>query len=360
MSQNNVNFGVDPTGSQLLDELLTDEQQNNLTVHGGTVRPEYAMVGTIWTDKSVEGVATLKRFNGTSDDVLLSVNSVEGVATVEKALLYNSKYKYSKNAVVINATDSEVKLYKSLVADNVGNALSDVDSWEEISLGGGVDLNTGDKIYDWIGTKAEYEEQQIETLHPEYLCFITDDETPVVCATRSLDNLDEAGQAKFDAKADVSALAAIIKAGTLIPFAGSTPPEGWLKCDGSAISRTTYTTLFAVIGTTYGVGDGSTTFNLPNLMNVKLLKGSSVQVKGNGMTLGLTNGSGNYGLKLGVAGTNQGLGILPGTFGTGVGTSSAQGGTSILQTIGVTTDPTKSGIIADISSGVSVNYIIKY
>lgn len=198
MSQNNVNFGIDPTGSQLLDELLTDEQQNNLTVHGGTARPEYAMVGTIWTDKSVEGVATLKRFNGTSDDVLLSVNSVEGVATVEKALLYNSKYKYSKNSVVINATDSEVKLYKSLVADNVGNALSDVESWEEISLGGGVDLNTGDKVYDWIGTLAEYKEQDIENQHPEYLCFITDDETPVICATRSLDNLDAVGQAKLD------------------------------------------------------------------------------------------------------------------------------------------------------------------
>jgi hypothetical protein len=70
--------------------------------------------------------------------------------------------------------------------------------------GGGVDLNTGDKIYDWIGTTQEYEDQQIETLHPEYLCFITDDETPVVCATRSLDNLDEVGRAKLDAKVNTS------------------------------------------------------------------------------------------------------------------------------------------------------------
>jgi microcystin-dependent protein len=46
-------------------------------------------------------------------------------------------------------------------------------------------------------------------------------------------------------------------------FAGSTAPEGYLMCDGSAISRTTYSALFAVIGTTYGAGDGSTTFNLP-------------------------------------------------------------------------------------------------
>lgn len=48
-------------------------------------------------------------------------------------------------------------------------------------------------------------------------------------------------------------------------FAGSTAPKGWLICDGSAVSRTTYADLFAVIGTSYGSGDGSTTFNIPNL-----------------------------------------------------------------------------------------------
>lgn len=48
-------------------------------------------------------------------------------------------------------------------------------------------------------------------------------------------------------------------------FAGSTAPAGFLECDGSAVSRDTYATLFDVIGTTYGTGDGSTTFNLPDL-----------------------------------------------------------------------------------------------
>ena len=48
-------------------------------------------------------------------------------------------------------------------------------------------------------------------------------------------------------------------------YAGSTAPTGWLMCDGSAVSRTTYADLYAVIGTTYGSGDGSTTFNLPDL-----------------------------------------------------------------------------------------------
>ena len=52
--------------------------------------------------------------------------------------------------------------------------------------------------------------------------------------------------------------------GTMVPYGNSTPPANWLICDGSAISRTTYAELFAVIGTSYGSGDGSTTFNLPD------------------------------------------------------------------------------------------------
>ena len=54
-------------------------------------------------------------------------------------------------------------------------------------------------------------------------------------------------------------------AGIIHAYAGSTAPDGYLMCDGSAVSRTYYAELFAAIGTTYGAGDGSTTFNLPDL-----------------------------------------------------------------------------------------------
>lgn len=53
--------------------------------------------------------------------------------------------------------------------------------------------------------------------------------------------------------------------GTVQAYAGSVAPTGWVICDGSAISRSTYAKLFALVGTTYGVGDGSTTFNVPDL-----------------------------------------------------------------------------------------------
>jgi Microcystin-dependent protein len=62
--------------------------------------------------------------------------------------------------------------------------------------------------------------------------------------------------------------------GSYIQFAGSQAPEGFLVCNGGEISRTTYSELFAVIGTTYGSGDGSTTFNLPDLTD-RFLQGST-------------------------------------------------------------------------------------
>jgi len=56
-----------------------------------------------------------------------------------------------------------------------------------------------------------------------------------------------------------------LPAGVMFPYGGSSAPTGYLLCDGSAVSRTTYATLFAAISTTYGVGNGSTTFNVPDL-----------------------------------------------------------------------------------------------
>jgi microcystin-dependent protein len=56
-----------------------------------------------------------------------------------------------------------------------------------------------------------------------------------------------------------------LPAGSIIQWSSNTAPANWLVCDGAAVSRATFSSLFAVIGTTYGVGDGSTTFNLPDL-----------------------------------------------------------------------------------------------
>ena len=58
---------------------------------------------------------------------------------------------------------------------------------------------------------------------------------------------------------------AMAPVGAVLPFAGAAAPNGWVLCSGQALSRTTYANLYAVIGTTYGIGDGSTTLNVPDI-----------------------------------------------------------------------------------------------
>ncbi len=82
-------------------------------------------------------------------------------------------------------------------------------------------------------------------------------------------------------------LAMVISAGAMSFFARTTAPTGWLKANGAAVSRTTYATLFAAVGTTFGAGDGSTTFNLPDLRG-EFLRGWD---DGRGVDSGRTLGS---------------------------------------------------------------------
>lgn len=70
-------------------------------------------------------------------------------------------------------------------------------------------------------------------------------------------------------------LAMLMPPGTVVAWAGAGVPTNYLECNGAAVSRTKYAGLFKAIGTTYGVGDGSTTFNLPSLAGESLLSGEA-------------------------------------------------------------------------------------
>ena len=61
-----------------------------------------------------------------------------------------------------------------------------------------------------------------------------------------------------------TAVAPIVPCGSIIMWTNATVPDGFLECKGDAVSRTTYAALFAVLGTTYGAGNGSSTFNVPD------------------------------------------------------------------------------------------------
>nr|DAT82283.1 MAG TPA: tail collar fiber protein [Caudoviricetes sp.] len=108
------------------------------------------------------------------------------------------------------------------------------------------------------------------TGHTHELAKATDTLAGVV---KLVDNLTAGGrdaalsaeQGKILKKDIEGKVAQAAPSGQIAFFAGSSAPAGWLKANGAAVSRTTYAALFAAIGTTYGAGDGSTTFNLPDL-----------------------------------------------------------------------------------------------
>ena len=84
-----------------------------------------------------------------------------------------------------------------------------------------------------------------------------------------------------------------VPTGVVLPFGGSTVPEGFLLCNGAAISRTTYAKLFAAIGTLYGAGDGATTFNLPDMRD-RFAEGAGTYTVGTAVEAGLPNITGGF------------------------------------------------------------------
>ena len=96
-----------------------------------------------------------------------------------------------------------------------------------------------------------------------YCAYKSMDDIDVSVVKGNCSNVDENGELDEQSNSKASAVV-----GTMQIFAGSTVPDGYLLCDGQAVSRETYAALFAEIGTTWGEGDGSTTFNVPDMREV--------------------------------------------------------------------------------------------
>lgn len=151
---------------------------------------------------------------------------------------------------------------------------------------------------------------------------------------------------------------AVVPTGAIISSASSTSPTGYLLCNGSAISRTTYAKLFNAIGTTYGEGDGSTTFNLPNYSNYNFVTSATVGIKGTGKALGLTDGKTNIGTRA-YASTTAIYGYKS-SYNANVGTnSSTSGGVIDGATLGVVQNTSTSGLTGTATTK-KLNWYIKY
>lgn len=165
-----------------------------------------------------------------------------------------------------------------------------------------------------------------------------------------------------------SSVSSAIPTGSVMPFAGTTEPSGWLLCFGQEVSRTTYASLFAIISTTYGVGNGSTTFNLPDLRGRVVagqddMGGTSANRLTNqsggldGDVLGATGGAETHTLTIAqmpahthtVANT-----LIPGSIGT-------LSNTSLVRQISNTTSGSTGGGGAhnNVQPTIILNYIIK-
>jgi len=118
--------------------------------------------------------------------------------------------------------------------------------------------------------------------------------------------------------------AGAVPVGVVNPFAGATAPSGWLLCYGQAVSRTQYPVLFTTLSTTYGVGDGSTTFNIPD-MRGRVVAGEDDMggTAANRITSGV---SGITGTTLGATGGNENPQLHTHTISGGAHTHEVRGG----------------------------------
>tara|TARA_Y100000004_G_scaffold195924_1_gene264340 strand:- start:328 stop:876 length:549 start_codon:yes stop_codon:yes gene_type:complete len=163
----------------------------------------------------------------------------------------------------------------------------------------------------------------------------------------------------------------LILSGMLVPYAGTSAPTGWLFCFGQAVSRTTYADLFSAISTTYGSGDGSSTFNLPDLRGRTVagkddMGGSSAnrltdQSGGlNGDTLGDTGGAETHTLTTAQMPSHNHTQRHNGTSG-GIANQMRSGGGASAQTnsINTTTNKGSGNAHNNVQPTIILNYIIK-
>jgi len=221
-----------------------DATSTNRTVFGGTTQSDLiddnlnADFKKGWEIVGLNDNPTREDFNamGYTLGALISYLYEMGISE------WNSLQNYRINSLT---TGSDGKTYKSLTgtigSPNVGNnPITDTTNWK-LETGGYVEL-TGDQTIAGIKTFTSF---------------------PVTPSSAPTLQYQVANKKYVDD--GIAGIGSGISVGLIFAFAKNTAPTGYLECNGALVSRTVYASLFAEIGTTFGVGDGSTTFKIPDL-----------------------------------------------------------------------------------------------
>ena len=286
-----------------------------------------------------ETITGQKTFNSTSQPQVIRKNDNQSMSSATSEVVCTTSYRDGSNTVI-----ATLGSYTFTSSSGIYMRLG---SWAG---------------YEGITVRANWATKESTTV----INTDTTQVTPPTEDTTSSTQIDTVGARNTKIN---SVLQGLMPSGVILPFGGSTAPTGFLICDGSAVSRTDYANLFDVIGTTYGSGDGSTTFNLPNLSSGVLPSSSTVDVVGNGNALGIVDDISSETAQHNALVVGYGAGSFTTTrvpfSAFNLNTPLAIGSTSTAsefstnnKALGVSTLPEWSGLTGSIT-GVSVNYIIK-
>ncbi|MFH1158771.1 MAG: tail fiber protein [Pseudomonadota bacterium] len=291
--------------------------------HKGSTAPSYAAAGMIWLDDAATPWL-LKVHDGTDWITLSSVNATTNVieayhGTSPLRLLNNAADTGAVNAYAVApvpaitayATGQIVFLKPANASTGAGTLAVNSLAAKNIKLPDGSDPASGSLVTTGVYALM-YDGTNFIVLNPALLSVTVKDSGLTI-----QDDADATKQVRFQASGittattrtltvpdkdgTIATLTDVMPAGSVMPYAGLTEPSGWLFCYGQAVSRTAYAALFTAISTTYGAGDGSTTFNVPDIRGRVIagqddMGGSSAnRLTGltgglNGDTLGATGG----------------------------------------------------------------------
>lgn len=226
-----INVGDFPIDPFVVDgvELAARLNRLKLAIYSGlsnATRPPDITAGGTWVKFTAPSTYTLMLFNGTTDAAV----AVGDVTSGTIALPFNTATNYKKGDLIFDAATGTLQ-----------SAKYDIASGSAYNAG---DWNTNQNI------AATFVKKVGDTMTG-----------PLVLSGNAAAALEAVPKQQLDA----AILAAGMPSGAVAFFAMNTAPAGWLKANGALVSRTTYAALFAAIGTTYGAGDGSTTFKLPEV-----------------------------------------------------------------------------------------------